>query len=395
MSFYPIIHPLRWLLLPSLRTRSLSINHRVLIKNFDRKTFEYLNARRLKNFNGNHEQMSAHIRSNLQRLFQTTSLVNYLTHSNSKPQLKDFSEKISIEQLNDILFFAYEHTLKLDLFTKHLLECVSLTDTPISVSLYLELINLLVLHQQKHYDQQTKSPNRILENLIYRIESNLTKDQIQNFSLSDLSLLCSGMYRLQLPLKNVHLLESIGGYLIDDEEKSSLSAVDKQNFLKILSLSDYRRSRIAQALVNRFNQSFDQHFQTNLTSFSLEIVRMTMRIALYLSSLHFYSERFFENCIKLIELESSSSQPSYRAKDIIQIMNTLIFMGYTRTVNDKYLNLIDTYDRMNQFEDQPERLVDVLASLTSIDHFPEYLLKKLFTRENLLQLTGRESQHVV
>lgn len=389
MSFYSIIHPWRWLLLPSLITRSLSNHHRFPMKNFDRQTFEYVNTRRLKKFHGNHEHMSEHIRSNLQRLFQTTSLVNYLTQFNSKSQLNKFSKTISIEQLNDILFFAYEHTLKLDLFTKRLLECVALTDTSISVHLYLELINLLVLHQQKHYDQQTKIANEILENFISRIESNLSKEQIPNLSLSELSLLCTSMYRLHLPMKNLHLLELIGGYLINDEEKKSLSAVDKQNFLKILSLSNYRRTNIAQALVNRFNQSFEQHLQTNLTTFSLEIVRMTMRIAAYLSSFHFYSERFFDNCLKLIELESSSSQPSYRAKDIIQIQNTLIVMGYTRQVNDQYMHLIDTYDRMKQFEDKPERLVDVLAPLASIDHFPEDLMKKLFVRENLLRLTGR------
>jgi hypothetical protein len=52
------------------------------------------------------------------------------------------------------------------------------------------------------------------------------------------------------------------------------------------------------------------------------------------------------------------------------------------------MNLIYIYNQMNQFEQKPERLVDVLAPLASIDYFPEDLLKKLFTNENLNQLTG-------
>ena len=389
-----IRQPFRQFFLSSSITRALT--HRLILpKNFDRKTFDYLTTRRLKKFNGNKEQLSARIHTNLQNLFQTTSVLNYLTKFNfMNSSIEQFSQTISIEQLNDILFFAYEHSLQLDLFTKRLLERVSPIEKSISFDLYLEFINLLVLHQQKRYDQQTKLSNQILQKLIYHLELTLTKDQIQTIPLSELSLLCSAMYRLQLPLKNADLLRSIGEHLIEDELKKSLSAVDKQNFLKILSLSNYGRRRIAEALVNRFNHSFEQHLQNHLTSFSLEIVRMTMRIAQYLSLVHFYSERFFDNCIKLIELESSSTQPSYRAKDIIQIMNTLIFFGYTRTINEKYMHLIEIYNRTNQFEEKPERLIDVLAPLASIDYFPEYLLTKLFTGENLRQLTGRESQQV-
>jgi hypothetical protein len=202
------------------------------------------------------------------------------------------------------------------------------------------------------------------------------------------------MYRLQIPIKNLDLLQSIGQCLINDEMNKSLSAVDKQNLVKILTLSNYGRIDIAESLANRFNQSFEQHLHSNLTSFSYEIVRMTMRIGIYFSLFHFYSQRFFVNCLKLIELESNSTKPSYRAKDIIQIMNTLIYMGYTRKINSKYLDLIDLYDRMNQFDQKPERLVDLLTPLAMIDYFPDELLKKLFSEENLHQLTGRILHYV-
>jgi hypothetical protein len=52
------------------------------------------------------------------------------------------------------------------------------------------------------------------------------------------------------------------------------------------------------------------------------------------------------------------------------------------------MNLIHTYDQINQFDQKPERLVDVLATLAIIGHFPENLLNKLYTKENLHQLTG-------
>ncbi|CAF3460263.1 unnamed protein product, partial [Rotaria sp. Silwood2] len=133
----------------------------------------------------------------------------------------------------------------------------------------------------------------------------------------------------------------------------------------------------------------EQHIQSNLSSFSYEIVRMTMRIGIYFSMLHFYTNEFFKNCLKLIELESNSSTPLYRAKDIIQIMNTLIYMGYVRKQNVKYLDLIHTYHQMNQFDKKSERLVDVLAPLAIINCFPENLLQELFTKENLNQLIGK------
>jgi hypothetical protein len=332
--------------------------------------------------------MSNHIRTNIESIFKTSSIINYLTNLNTKNPRKFFSQTITIEQLNDILFFAYENNLKLDFLIKHLIECVSPINPNFHSNLFLEFINFLVLHQQKYYDYQTKNPNEILQKFISHFELNLTNEQIKNYSLSDLSLLCSAMYRLQIPLINIHLLEYIGQYLINDEKKKSLSAVDKQNLIKILTLSNYGRIDIAQALVNRFNQSFEQHIQSNLNTFSYEIVRMTMRIGIYLSFIHFYSQKFFENCLKLIELESNSIKPFYRAKDIIQIMNTLIYMGYIKKINSKYMNLIYIYNQMNQFEQKPERLVDVLAPLASIDYFPEDLLKKLFTNENLNQLTG-------
>jgi hypothetical protein len=358
-----------------------------MTKNFERKIFDYFLSHRLKLFNGNQEQMTNQIRANLESLLQTSSVLHYLKNFNSKNSKQDFKQPISIEQLSDILFFAYEHNLKLDLFTKHLIECVSpITTKTFSSNFYLELINLFVLHQQKHYDHQTKNPNEILLNFIYHLELNL---QIENLSLTDLSLLSSAMYRLQIPIKNLDLLHLIGQYLIHDENTKSLSAVDKQNLIKILTLSNYGRIDIAEALINRFNQSFEQHLQTNLISFSYEIVRMTMRIGIYLSSFQFYSQRFFSNCLKLIEFESNSIKPTYRAKDIIQIMNTLIYMGYIRKINSKYLDLIDIYHRMNQFDEKPERLVDLLAPLATIDYFHDELLKKLFTKNNLQQLTGK------
>jgi len=385
---YSIINVSRWLFHPSLFTRYLSNTNRLIIKNFDQKTFDYFYTRRLELFHGNQEQMSNDIRTNIESILKTSSIINYLKNLNTKNQMKFFSQTISIEQFNDILFFAYEHQIKLDLLIKRLIECISPINKPYHSNFFLELINLLVLHQQKYYDHQTKTPNKILQKLINHLELNLTKDQIKSYSLSDLSLLSSAMYRLQISLKNIHLLESIAQYLINDEKNKSLSAVDKQNFIKILTLSNYGRINIAEALANRFNQSFEQHIQLNLTSFSYEIVRMTMRIGIYFSLFHFYSYQFFKNCFQLIELESNSLTPSYRAKDIIQIMNTLIYMGYIRKTNSKYLDLIYMYNQINQFDHKPERLVDVLAPLASIDEFPEDLLKKLFTNENLNQLTG-------
>lgn len=369
MIKYSIIKSLVY---PLIFSRYLSNTNRLIIKNFDRKTFDYFYTRRLEKFNGNKEQMLNYIRINIESILKL-----YLINST-----KVCSQPITIEQFNDILFFAYEHNIKLNLLTKHLIECILPINKNFHSNLFIELVNFLVLHQEKYYDYQTKIPNKILENFIRNLEFNLTKNQIENYSLTDLSLLCSAMYRLQLSLKNNYLLESIAQYLINDEKKKNLSAVDKQNFIKILTLSNYIRIDIAQALINRFNQSFEQNIQLNLNTFSYEIVRMTMRIGIYLSLFNYYSSQFFDNCLKLIELESNSIKLSYRAKDIIQIMNTLIYMGYIRKINLKYRNLIYIYNQ------KPERLVDVLAPLANINYFPEDLLNKLFTKENLNQLNG-------
>ncbi|UJR21890.1 hypothetical protein I4U23_024962 [Adineta vaga] len=353
------------------------------LKNFDQNTFDYFYTRRLKFFNDNHKQMSDHLHTQLKSLLKTSSIHNHLIHLNST---KHFSENLTIEQLNDILFYAYKHQIKLDLLTKRLIECLNPIEKNSSSNLFIEFVNLLVLHQQKYYDYQTKAPNKTLDKLLQTFEFNLTKDQIKNISLSDLSLLCSAMYRLQISLKNHQLLESIGEYLIEDEKKKNLSAVDKQNFIKIITLSNYGKIEIANALANRFNQSFEQHLQSNLNSFSYEIVRMTMRIGFYFSMIRFYSERFFQNCLKLIELEAKISAPSYRVKDIVQIMNTLIFMGYVKTCDRNYMNLIDRYDQIKHFEEKPERLLDVIPSLAIVEHFPDNLLEKLYTKDNLNRL---------
>ncbi len=389
MFRYSIINHSRWSCLSSLFSRYSTHNNRLLLKNFDSKTFDYFYSRRLELFNGNKDQMSNHIRTHIESIFQTSSIIDYLINFNSKTSTKHFSHTLTIEQLNDILFFAYEHNIKLDFLTKHLIECVLPINKKFPSNVFIELINLFVLHQQKHYDYQTKSPNKILKNFVNDLELNLTKDEINHFSLSDLSFLCSAMYRLQISLTNTDLLEYIGHYLINDEKKKSLSAVDKQNLIKILTLSNYGTIDIANALANRFNQSFEQHIQSNLNTFSYEIVRMTMRIGIYFVMFQFYSKEFFENCLKLIELESNSLLPFYRAKDIIQIMNTLIYMGYVRKYNLKYLNLIHIYEQMNQFDQKPDRLVDVLAPLATIGYFTENLLEKLFTKDNLNQMTGR------
>ncbi|CAF1531179.1 unnamed protein product [Rotaria sp. Silwood1] len=386
-----IINYSRWLLFPSFFSRYLSNNnnnnnHRLIVKNFDRKTFDYFYTRRLKIYNNNKTQMLNHIRTHIESVLKTSSIINYLINLNSINQYKFFSYKISIEQLNDILFFAYEHNIKLNFLTKRLIECVLPINNKYHSNLFIELINLFVFHQQKYYDIETKHSNDILQKFINNLELNLTNKQINSISLFDLSLLCSAMYRLQISLKNNYLLEYIAKYLINDENKKFLSAVDKQNFIKILTLSNYGNINIAQSLTNRFNQSFEKYIKLNLYSFSYEIVRMTMRIGIYFSMFHFYSNEFFKNCLKLIELESNSSIPLYRAKDIIQIMNTLIYMGYVQKQNHKYLELIYIYHQMNQFNKKSERLIDVLASLAMINCFPENLLEELFTKENLNQL---------
>ncbi|CAF3188265.1 unnamed protein product [Rotaria socialis] len=383
-----IINHSRWFLFPSFFVRYLSNQNRSIVKNFDKKLFDYFYACRLKEFNNNREQMSDHIRTHIESILKTSSALNYLISLNSTNQQQLLSLTISIEQLRDILFFAYEHNIKLNLIVKHLIQCVSSNaNHKLDSNLFIELMNLLVLHQQKYYDITTKDPNEILQKFINHLELSLTKDQIKTISLTDLSLLCSAMYRLQISLKNVNLLDYIAQYLIDDEKKKSLSAVDKQNFIKMLTLSNYGEKTVAESLANRFNQSFEQHMRPNLHLLSYEIVRMTMRIGIYFSMFRFYSDRFFENCWKLIELESNSSMPSYRAKDIIQIMNTLIYMGYIRKTSLKYLDLIRTHQQMNQFNDKSERLVDVLAPLAMINCFPEDLLEQLFTKENLNRLT--------
>lgn len=388
MIQYSFINRTRWLHFPLFISRYLNNTQRLIPKNFDKKTFDYFYARRLKTFDGNQDEMSNHIRINLESILKTSSIIDFLKNFNNKYRSKLFSKTLTIEQLNDILFFAYEHNIKLDLLTKRLIECISPINKNFHSNLFVELINFLVLHQQKYYDNQTKNANKILENFIHHLELNLTNDQIKSISLSDLSLLCSAMYRLQIILKNPVLLDYISQYLIDDEKTKCLSAVDKQNFIKILTLSNYQRIDIAQSLANRFNQSFEEHIQENLHTFSYEIVRMTMRIGIYFSLIHFYSQKFFENCLKLLELESNSIKPSYRAKDTIQIMNTLIHMGYRKNNNSKYMDLIYMYDQMKQFDEKPERLVDALAPLASIGYFPDDLIKKLFTKENLKQLNG-------
>ncbi|CAF4913155.1 unnamed protein product, partial [Rotaria sp. Silwood2] len=153
--------------------------------------------------------MSNHIRTHIESVLKTSSIINYLINLNSINQYKQFSQKISIEQLNDILFFAYEHNIKLNLLTKHLIQCVSSINNNFHSNLFIELINLFVLHQQKYYDIQTKIPNEILQKFINHLELNLTNDQIKIISLFDLNLLCSAMYRLQISLKNQNLLKYI------------------------------------------------------------------------------------------------------------------------------------------------------------------------------------------
>lgn len=353
--------------------RYLTIQKRI---NFDEKIFGYLTTRRFDN--------QKPMKTDLEKLFQTSSILSYLQTLNSNNDFHRFSRSISFEQLINILFFAYQHQLKLNhRLTKYFIECVQPKPSSISTNFYFEFVQLLVLHQQKYYDSKTKLPNKILEQFLHHLEDSLTSQQIQTFSLNDLSLLASAMFRLQLPIRNIRLLEHLEYYLIEDEQSKSLSAVDKQNFVKILTLSNCGKIDIARALANRFNQSFIP--QT--TPLNYEIVRMTMRIALYFQTFRFYSEKFFENCHKLIQSESNANQLSYRGKDIIQIMNTLITMGYLRKIDSKYMNLIEFYTRTNQIDSKPERLVDILAPLALIDCFPQDLLNKLFTKDNLRQLT--------
>lgn len=371
-------------------SRYFSTDQRSLLKNFDQKVFDGFHQRRLERFAGDREEMITHLQTRVESLLRTSSAIQYLKQCNTKSTVKQFSRAMTTDDLIHLLVFAYQHQLKLDLLTKRLIECTSSDDTPLSSSSFVELCHLLVLHQQKHYDSQTKLPNRTLVDFLNRLESHLTNEQIAQFSISELSLLSTAMYRLQIPLSNAQLLHQIGQHLVADEESKCLSAVDKQNLIKILTLSNYRRAEIADALANRFNQSFeDKHRQATLQSFSYEIVRMTMRISSYFSLMRFYSSRFFVNCLKLIESESNSVTPSYRAKDIIQIMNVLITMGHVRRIDTKYLHLIENYHRQKQFDQKPERLVDLLTPLAMIGYFPEKLLEELFTTENLNRLTGK------
>ena len=393
MLRYSLVHTYRSSLTCSCVSRSFSTDQRSLWKNFDQKVFEGFYQRRLERFAGDRVQLITHLRSRAESLLKTSSAIQYLKHCNTPTTMNQFSQRLSTDELIHLLFFAYQHQVKLDLLTKRLIECVSSADTSLSSSSFVELLHLLVLHQQKHYDSQTKLPNRSLTDFLHRLESNLTKEQITQFSISELSLLSTAMYRLQIPVSNDQLLHQIGQRLIADESSKCLSAVDKQNLIKILTLSNYRRAEIADALANRFNQSFEeQHRQASLRSFSSEIVRMTMRISHYFSLMRFYSPRFFANCTKLIESESKSVTPSYRAKDIIQIMNTLINMGYVRRIDSPYLHLIDSYQEMKQFDQRPERLVDLLTPLAMIGYFPETFLAQLFTAENLNRLTGNGRQ---
>src|SRR5438874_7801316 len=106
MFSYSIIKSSRWLFIPSYFSRYLIHTNQLIRKNFDKKIFDYLFIRRLEIFNGDKNVMSNHIYTNLESIFKTSSIINYLINLNSKNQIKNFSQIITIEQFNDILFFA-------------------------------------------------------------------------------------------------------------------------------------------------------------------------------------------------------------------------------------------------------------------------------------------------
>jgi hypothetical protein len=372
--------------------RSLSTYARdVTWKNFDRNTFDNFNQRRLiRNKTIDNDRRSSVLHQQITQLLKTSSVQQFVRTLNQTKHDEPISSTINIEQFIDILFVAYEHQFTLNHLVHRLIESTSSTNIHLSLTSFVELVFLLVLHQQKYYDQQTKTKNQTLEVFLRRLEFQFTNEHVRCLTQVDLSLLCSAMYRLHIPLCNRSLLQHISQQIIDDETNKCLSAVDKQNLIKILILSNYTRVDIAQALVNRFNRSYeDNRKEINFNSLSHEIVRMTMRIGNYCLLTRFYSSTFFVHSQQIIEFESKSSMPIYRAKDIIQLVNASIIMGYTRTIQSNYLHLIDVYDRQKQFENKPDRLVDLLAPLAMIDCFPEKLLDELFTREYLRQLTGK------
>lgn len=343
-------------------------------KSFDEKLFENFYQRRFPS--------TSNIENQLEKFSKT-----FLHRFNENPTL--MKTTLHFDQLIDLLYFTYKNRISFERSIPLLIENV-VEPRKISANLFIELVHLLVLHQQKYFHPQTKKPNEILIRFLRQIENQFDDEEILRLSINDLSLLSSMMYRLQMPLMNKQILEHLSTHLIEDEEKKFLSAVDKQNFLKILTLSNSTRMDVAKSLINRFNQSFDEQRENekNLKSFSYEIVRMMMRIGNYLSNFHYFSSSFFDNCAKLIDDESQSSSSSYRPKDIVQIMNTLIQMGSVRHVPHGYLKLIENYRQSKQFDDKPERLLDVLYPLAMIDACPPNFLDELFRRENLDRLTG-------
>lgn len=349
-----------------------------LHKDFDREIFRKFEKTRDDRFN-------VELRKELEKIFSSSSPIETLRDLNSNPsKCRTLKIDLSVEEFKKILYFSYKNNLRLDGLTKFLIDQISMFDEKsVRLTDFVELLHLLVVHRENLYDKKTKNVNKKLDKVLTKLEENLPVEEIDRISVEQLGLISSSMYRLQVPMKNRFLLEKIRIFLSDDRTKKNLSALDKQNFVKIVSASNYKTMEIGRALVERFIDSFDERQENRL---SPEIVRLAMRIAVYLFEIRFYSPQFFETVFRIVDKTENSE--FYRGKDLLTLIQISIQIGFVQQIRPSIVELIENYDRNRQFDGQIERLVDLLQPLAMIEYFPTDLIRRVFVQQNLQRFKG-------
>ncbi|XP_064641113.1 FAST kinase domain-containing protein 5, mitochondrial-like [Lineus longissimus] len=222
------------------------------------------------------------------------------------------------------------------------------------------------------------------EQLMLKIENKLTEN-IQDFEMEYLSILCSAFFVVNRRVKSPELVDWIAKSTLENFD--SLPRHQINNALKVLRHASYQNPNLFDSLGAKYHHQYKDTLSVGLLKEVMEPLRCYASLRIYNKDLLSLVRDTFT------ELQSKKADlTGLRSKDFSYLLWALAVFDYKPDIGTLgYLaDWLRTLQQRGDFDTYPESLVNGVMALVLMDYFPEDLISttlesKLLNRIRVLR----------
>ncbi|CAH1796161.1 unnamed protein product [Owenia fusiformis] len=198
---------------------------------------------------------------------------------------------------------------------------------------------------------------------------------IGSFSVNDLGVVAHTMFSSNHSIRSIDLLEQFAQTLISYIDNIDFDMME--NILKSLNHGGYFKLSFYGELADKLC------IRVPSVGNPYTLIRMVKA----LSSRNYYHKHLMTLCIdKYLEMFKVEN---FRIKDVARILNAVSHLDHTCTPNqiDQFVSIVEDYIQCGNCEQWPEEMVDIVASMLTMDTATESMLQAVTDRKFVKKLS--------